>query len=317
MIEHVPPPRLRYLDCRIEVIALDPLFSGQFLTNTLRGGLGYRLKALVCSEDHGECHRCEQRLVCCYPDVFEPGLVMGEDRLGSMPAPPAPYVLRLDMLPGRIPAGAKLRFTLRVFGRTVRHVPQLVAALADLGRQGLGIRQSRFRLDRVFGAISPFPVFQEMNPAATPIGGPILDLAPAAEVPGNAGVRMIRVDFTMPVRLKTGNRIARDLSFGLLVERVSRRLHLLQRFYDPPVTVAVVRAESVTGVRCVDRNLRWHDLERYSTRQQSVIPLGGLVGSATFEGDLGPYLPLLRAGQVIHVGTGAAFGLGRYDLAVL
>ncbi len=39
--------------------------------------------------------------------------------------------------------------------------------------------------------------------------------------------------------------------------------------------------------------------------------LGGLVGSLTLEGDLAPFGPLLRTGEILHVGKGATFGLGR------
>jgi hypothetical protein len=38
----------------------------------------------------------------------------------------------------------------------------------------------------------------------------------------------------------------------------------------------------------------------------------GMVGRATYEGDLGPFSSYLRFGQCVHVGHGATFGLGRY-----
>jgi CRISPR/Cas system endoribonuclease Cas6 (RAMP superfamily) len=36
-----------------------------------------------------------------------------------------------------------------------------------------------------------------------------------------------------------------------------------------------------------------------------------------YEGDLGPFLPLLRLGELLHVGKHATFGLGRYEVDVL
>jgi CRISPR/Cas system endoribonuclease Cas6 (RAMP superfamily) len=43
--------------------------------------------------------------------------------------------------------------------------------------------------------------------------------------------------------------------------------------------------------------------------------MGGVVGEAVYEGDLGPFAPLLALGEVLHVGKGTGFGLGRYEIA--
>jgi CRISPR/Cas system endoribonuclease Cas6 (RAMP superfamily) len=60
--------------------------------------------------------------------------------------------------------------------------------------------------------------------------------------------------------------------------------------------------------------LRRYDWERYSSRQEQRINMGGFVGEITFEGDLRPFMPLIEAGEVLHVGKGTAFGLGRYEV---
>jgi CRISPR/Cas system endoribonuclease Cas6 (RAMP superfamily) len=41
------------------------------------------------------------------------------------------------------------------------------------------------------------------------------------------------------------------------------------------------------------------------------MKLGGLVGTMTLAGDLSPFTPLLRAAEILHVGKGATFGLGK------
>ncbi len=55
-------------------------------------------------------------------------------------------------------------------------------------------------------------------------------------------------------------------------------------------------------------HLAWHDWERYSNRQQTKMVFGGLLGTLDLEGDLAS---LLRAAEILHVGKGATFGLGR------
>jgi hypothetical protein len=41
------------------------------------------------------------------------------------------------------------------------------------------------------------------------------------------------------------------------------------------------------------------------------MKLGGLVGKLVFEGDLHPFTTLLRTAEIVHVGKGATFGVGK------
>jgi hypothetical protein len=64
-------------------------------------------------------------------------------------------------------------------------------------------------------------------------------------------------------------------------------------------------------VRVTATDLRWQDWQRYSNRQGRAMEMGGFVGTVEIAGDLAPFLPLLRSAEVLHVGKGATFGLGR------
>jgi hypothetical protein len=44
------------------------------------------------------------------------------------------------------------------------------------------------------------------------------------------------------------------------------------------------------------------------------MKLGGLVGTMRLAGDLAPFTPLLRTAEVVHVGKGATFGLGKVSV---
>jgi len=41
------------------------------------------------------------------------------------------------------------------------------------------------------------------------------------------------------------------------------------------------------------------------------MKLGGIVGHIVLEGDLEPFTALLRTAEVVHLGKGATFGLGK------
>ncbi|PIW88055.1 MAG: hypothetical protein COZ94_01765, partial [Nitrospirae bacterium CG_4_8_14_3_um_filter_41_47] len=65
-------------------------------------------------------------------------------------------------------------------------------------------------------------------------------------------------------------------------------------------------------IKVKEKNLKWYEWERYSGRQETRLKMGGFVGEITFEGDIEPFMPFIKAGEVLHVGKGTGFGLGKY-----
>jgi CRISPR/Cas system endoribonuclease Cas6 (RAMP superfamily) len=65
-----------------------------------------------------------------------------------------------------------------------------------------------------------------------------------------------------------------------------------------------------------DAALRWFDWERYSNRQNTRMFMGGMIGSITYEGDLGKYLPLLDFASKVHIGKQTTFGMGKMSFDV-
>ena len=39
--------------------------------------------------------------------------------------------------------------------------------------------------------------------------------------------------------------------------------------------------------------------------------MGGMIGSVTYDGDLGKYLPLLDIASMVHIGKQTTFGMGK------
>jgi len=68
-------------------------------------------------------------------------------------------------------------------------------------------------------------------------------------------------------------------------------------------------------IKLIRNQTRWHDWERYSSRQKERMAFGGIVGEAEYKGPLGAFLPYLTFGQWTHVGKNATFGLGRYEVS--
>ena len=74
-------------------------------------------------------------------------------------------------------------------------------------------------------------------------------------------------------------------------------------------------ARAADAVPLIAVRLRWYDWSRYSSRQQTTVPMGGLVGTIELAGDgLEPFWPYLWLGQWTHAGKGAVMGLGGYRI---
>jgi CRISPR/Cas system endoribonuclease Cas6 (RAMP superfamily) len=60
--------------------------------------------------------------------------------------------------------------------------------------------------------------------------------------------------------------------------------------------------------------LHWQTLQRYSNRQRQKVSLSGLMGIATYEGNVTEFVPILHYASQVHVGKQTLFGLGEIKI---
>src|SRR5262249_28652819 len=132
--------------------------------------------------------------------------------------------------------------------------------------------------------------------------------------------RRIALHFLTPARIRTDGDYRSELSFQDLIRALLRRLSSLCYFHcncELSVDFKSLIGQS-SSVRTVATQLRWQRQERFSSKQHQRIEMGGVTGTVTFEAPdgetLAPYLPLLAAGEWVHVGKGTVMGLGKYRL---
>ena len=154
-----------------------------------------------------------------------------------------------------------------------------------------------------------------MSRAGAPLSGARLSAAvpPAAPLPEGE----VTLRFETPLRIKLRDHLNdrprfRDLAFNML-----RRILELAHFHVPGAVIDWnfrPLLDQADDVRITAADLAWHDWERYSNRQGRKMTLGGFVGEMEIAGDLEPFAPLLRTAEILHVGKGATFGLGRIEI---
>ena len=122
------------------------------------------------------------------------------------------------------------------------------------------------------------------------------------------------LDFVTPTRVVHAEALTPEPDFHVLIRVLLRRLSNLAYFHCGTELNLDFRGliTAAEQVETVSSDLRWHDWERYSARQDTRMKLGGVVGRVTYQGNFQPFLPLLQLGEIVHVGKGTSFGLGKY-----
>ena len=240
---------------------------------------------------------CEWRASCPYARLFEPSaLGRGPSGLADWPRP---FVFRATHLDGRtIQPGESFHFDLNLFDVRNDAVSYLSLAFAQLAREGLGPGRSRVELIGV----------SQSNGNGDPAIAPLeLDLAPAIEP-----VARVRVRFLTPTELKSGQQLAARPEFSILAARIRDRISTLRELYgEGPLDIDFrafgERAALVRMTRC---EVRQKDVDRRSSRTGQVHPIGGFIGEAEYEGDLGEFVPYLQAARWTGVGRQTVWGKG-------
>jgi hypothetical protein len=109
---------------------------------------------------------------------------------------------------------------------------------------------------------------------------------------------------------------------GFFFRRLGDRLEALAVYYGGAAAAlgaagAAALGALGDGVRVVDDRTHWVALQSYSSRQERLTPLGGLLGNITFGAApevVAALLPWLVWGEVTHAGKEATRGNGWYRL---
>ncbi len=292
----------------------------------LRGALFGTLRRQFCLAGQGP--GCGQpRVAASCPVCFLLAPVDEAERRGR--DVPRPYVLRPPLRgPRSYAPGQPFEFELITFGRALNHFPYALLGIEEMGRAGMGARrEGGFRLDEVW-ASNPLQGRQEavyvrsrgatVRPPSLPVDGADVR-AEVAALTADGAAEALRLELETPTRLVEGGRLVKPdgFTFRVLFARLLERLTALGARYagSPPPPDVPELLRRAGEVEIAERRLVWQELERGSARHKRQIPMGGLIGAVTLQGELAPFLPWLVWGTLAHVGKDAAMGNGRYRLA--
>jgi hypothetical protein len=340
-------PDIPYLRLRFALVAQKETFLPSYKGSLLRGAFGHALRRTVCVMGPQQpCPTCMLRKQCAYPRIFET-IIEPEEKvprfLRGLPTGPQPYVFEPFDEQRLYRVGDSLQFDFILLGQAIELHPFAIFAVSQMAEQGLGFKRIPFRLEKVFWQVAgemqeakgkqqeASESLEAVSERETPAcWRPLYDGAtkrllenPVPQLTNTATVEpsnCLTINFLTPARLKFKNDLTIDFTFRMLVFKMIRRVLELAHFHVSDAKIdwefhpLLVAADAV---KIAHRDLRWVDWERRSNRQKTEMMMGGFVGEMVLEGDLAPFLDLLRICEVVHVGKGCVFGNGKIVCSVI
>ncbi len=289
--------------------------------STLRGGFGNAFQRIACAQRHNKCIACLLKASCPYAYIFETFPPPGAKALRNYEAIPRPFIIEppLETKTHYAP-GEKLTFNLILIGKTIEFLPYFIVSFKELGKLGIGKGRKPFELQEI-RAVHPLKnecevIYTGPDYLIKPVNLEIIGEEILAQSP--AAARQVKLNFLTMTRLKFADEFVERIEFHILIRNLLRRISSLAYFHHGWEVAADFNGliERAADIEILSDKTRWVDWERYSSRQDNKINLGGVVGEVTYQGDLTEFMPLLLLGQFTHVGKAAVFGMGGYEVRI-
>ncbi|OQA92338.1 MAG: hypothetical protein BWY26_00348 [Elusimicrobia bacterium ADurb.Bin231] len=296
----------------IVITAQEDIFLPAYKGSTFRGGFGNAFKKICCIQRHSECVKCILRDKCAYSFIFESSPLSDSQKLKNLEEIPRPFVIEPPLAKEtKYHAGDILKFGLILFGKAVEFLPYMIYTFAELGKIGIGKGRGKFELKEVLDITGKVIYDSQTGVLKNTIKEAIL-----SDSEESCLYNSLKINFLTPTRIKFNGHYTSNPEFHILFRTLLRRISNLMYFYcgkslDINFKETISQSERI---KIKNINVKWHDWERYSSRQNTRMSLGGFVGEAEYSGDIMPFMPFLRLGEYTHIGKNCTFGLGKYEI---
>lgn len=315
---------IRYGRFRFSITPTEPLILPIYKGSTLRGGFGHALKRVVCAVRNKECTDCLVKEKCIYSYIFETSPPSDTKMMRKYKSTPHPFIIEppLEKRRGYKP-GDDISFGLTLIGKALDYLPYFIYAFSELGSIGIGKSKGKYELKTV-SAIHTLEkdagdliIYSSKTKTLKPFEPEYLSIDFECLISKTPDSGFLTLDFQTSTRIIYNKHLTLDLEFHILIRSLIRRLSLLYYFHcdgSPSEWDFKEIIKKAEAVKVKHRGLKWYEWERYSARQDTRLKMGGFVGKIVFEGEIESFMPLLKAGEILHVGKGTGFGLGKYEI---
>ncbi|MFD3163824.1 CRISPR system precrRNA processing endoribonuclease RAMP protein Cas6 [Herpetosiphon sp. NSE202] len=311
---------------RVQAKAIAPLQLHVHTGAALRGAFFNALWERFCTNHAAKtCAECPLLQACPVSSLMAPhrdDSPRGNDI-------PRPFAIRPPLHhAGSFAPDEQFAWGLTLIGQSTKLFPYVAMALHMMGQNGLGKRvaandweRGRFVVEQVDAVQLLHDQTQLIQAAGSQrIQTPNLPMtwADAEQIAQTLSNATIRLHFMTPLRIIEQKILLKVPQLRPIVQRLTERHDGLAREHgSEPFSYEQRQAflGAAAAIKLVQNDTHWVDLDSYSARQRRKTPIGGLVGSAEYSGDLALLLPLLVWGSVIQVGKDTTKGNGVYRIS--
>lgn len=304
---------------KLILVAKETLYLPEYKGATFRGGFGNTFKKVVCINKDKECKDCILKPKCIYSYIFETTPPVDTEKLRKSKDIPKPFIIEPPIstkekyLPEEIFA-----LNLILIGKAIDYLPYFIFTFKELGNIGIGKGREKYELTSLKTIKKDIEqeIYSHQDEMIKSIDLKITMEDILKEVQDYKKDEL-KIDFITPTRMKANNKYILIPKFYVFVRSLLSRISSLVYFHcNEELKVDFKQLlEDAKKIRIKERHTGWYDWERYSSRQDTRMQLGGILGNVTYAGNLKQFLPFIVLGKYVHVGKGTTFGLGKYEIS--
>ncbi|HBE04387.1 MAG: hypothetical protein A2096_02260 [Spirochaetes bacterium GWF1_41_5] len=268
-----------------------------------RGALGYTLIKKYCLQKNHEknCRICPFNKHCINALFFHPE--PAAESIIKTSTPPMPFSLF-----ARNVSGQWFLFFILI-GPAMEYSAELIDAICEMGREGVSRTKIKFSVLNIMDMHTGIELF---NQNTSIIKKPACGEFNLSLLKGNSAADLQIITLS-PWRIQIQSKLTRSWQFEDLVKKLLLRYSLLLSTYSGMNYEYSEFLEMAGQVILVNNNLRLVSRRRFSSTQQSIIDMDGMIGKMTFHGPVRDFEKLLEFGALFGIGKNTAFGCGRFE----
>lgn len=265
------------LDVRITTTDSLPYFAGSMV----RGAFGPALKQTVCINPSYECKGCFTAKECLFYDFYE--------KINHQ----HDYRFEVEIAP------KQFEFSLVLFNHAATQLPYLLSALQRMLTK-IGLGSDRRRYENFTIHCNNLPIYN---------GGSFdmsqVELQKFSYVPIESDFAL---KFLTPLRMKSQN------GFLKTTPTLTQLLYSIRNRYEELCGNCRTKLGYEPNYHQQYARTSFVDLNRYSSRQEAKLGIGGIMGEIGYNHVDEKSRRLLRLGELIGIGKQTVFGLGKIKL---
>ncbi len=266
----------------------------------LRSVLGYNLRSICCIAHGKECTICSYNKTCAYSFIFE--TIIAKDNQFSPGTNRASH-------PFTFTNCSVNSFTINLFGKACEYLPYIYAAFHRAGQKGIFKERIPFRIKDV--KILDKSILIDEQSIDT--DNQLLIWSFKNNDSFYKEIKEIFIELKTPLRFKVFGKYTKFFSSRDFMQCLYRRCKTLCFLYGAFEDVAHYNTSNIT-FEISEKNLVWKDTKHYSSRQNKVMELGGILGTFKLKGMFSRFdIALLDFARIFSAGKNTNFGLGQLD----